>query len=309
MNVLITEGMHEEGIRMFQQAGLRVWTLADIVSAKDVEVIVVRSVFNVDAAALDLYPSVKIVAKLGTGLDNIDQALCTRKGIAVLSTPGMNAVSTAEFAVAQILNIFKNSFEIHSRVLQRDFRRNLYYGREVSQYSAGIVGFGKVGKAIADRLKPFVKKMYVRDTHTQGDVIKHGFHYFAHQNDLLTVSDIVVLAVPLKNNEKMVDRAFLSRLKENCVLVNIARGGLVDKDALEHFLRSHPRAWYYCDVTDPEPDYALAPEEQSHLGALFSLPNVLYTPHIANLTDECQRSIAIAIAEKIVLLCQQKKSL
>ena len=308
VTVLITEGMHEEGIGLLQRAGFSTVTPGDTFQVNDVQIIVVRSVFQINNETLTQYPSVKIVAKLGTGIDNIDQALCASKGIEVLSVPGMNAISTAEFAVTQILNIFKNSFEIYTRVQNRDFRRNLYYGKEISGYTAGVIGFGKVGKAIADRLRPFVKELYIRDRHTEGDVIADGFHFVADQNTLLDRCDIVILAVPLKSNKKMGNQVFLENIKENCVLINIARGGLIDEQALVAFLKSHPDARYYCDVTDPEPNYFLPPEEQPYQSSLFNLPNVLYTPHIANLTDECQRRIALTIADNIITVCKEKKS-
>lgn len=300
MIAFIAEGMHEEGIRRFERAGIPVVTNAHPHDPKDIDALIVRSVFQVDEACLKKYPQVKIVAKLGTGLDNIDQEACARRGIVVMNTPAMNAISTAEFTVTQILNFYKNSFEIYDRVRKNDLRRALYFGRELSDKIAGIIGYGNVGRAIAERLAPFVAKVYIRDRYTQGNLESGKFHFMENQSELLRNADIVILAVSLNGNKQMVNTEFLCRLKKDCLLVNIARGVLIDEPALIDFLEQNPRAHYFCDVVHPEPNYDLPPEQQSYYNPLLALPNVFFTPHIANLTDECQRRIAIEIAQRII---------
>lgn len=127
------------------------------------------------------------------------------------------------------------------------------------------------------------------------------------QNKLLAESDVVILAVTLKGNEKMVDRGFLSRMKPEALLVNIARGGLIDEHALATFLNDNKTARYYCDVVTPEPDYTKSPEAQEYRNPMLELSNVIYTPHIASLTEECQRKIALTIAEKIIQNCLKQQ--
>ncbi len=300
MIALIAEGMHEEGIKQLERAAISVLSSSVTHNPKDVEALIVRSVFQVNEDCLQKYPNVKIVAKLGTGLDNIDQDACRRRGITVINVPAMNAISTAEFAVTQILNIYKNAFEIYDRVRNNDLRRALYFGHELSDTTAGVIGYGNVGKAIVERFSPFVARIYIRDRHTQGNLQTGKLYFVEDQSVLLRNSDIVVLAVTLKGNEKMVGRAFLRSLKPNCLLVNIARGALIDDVELMTFLQVNPRARYFCDVVHPEPDYDLPPEKQSYSHPLLALPNVFFTPHIANLTHECQRRIAIEIAQRII---------
>ena len=300
MIVLIAEGMHEEGIRQLERAGIFTLPSSASYDHKDVGALIVRSVFQVDEACLQKYPNLKIVAKLGTGLDNIDQDACRRRDINIINTPAMNAISTAEFAVTQILNLYKNSFEIYNRVRKNDLRRALYFGHELSDKIAGIIGYGNVGRAIAERLTPFVKKIYIRDRYTQGNLETGRLHFIEDQSVLLRNADIVVLAVTLKGNEQMVNRGFLSLLKPDCLLVNIARGALIDDAACTEFLSAHPRVRYFCDVVHPEPNYDLAPEEQPYSNPLCTLPNVFFTPHIANLTEECQQKIALEVAKRIM---------
>lgn len=300
MIALIAEGMHEEGIRQLERVGIAVVLQSAPHDPQQVGALIVRSVFQVNEECLKKYPNVRIVAKLGTGLDNIDQKACARRKIAVLNAPAMNAISTAEFAVAQILNIYKNSMEIYARVRNNDLRRALYFGHELADKTAGIIGYGNVGRAIAERLAPFVAKVYIRDRYTQGNLQNGRLHFVEDQTELLRHSDIVTLAVSLNGNARMVNHEFLALLKKDCLLVNIARGALIDEPALMEFLRENSRARYFCDVVHPEPNYDLSPEQQPYRNSLLALSNVFFTPHIANLTDECQRRIAVNIAEKII---------
>ena len=254
------------------------------------------------------FSNLKVVAKLGTGLDNIDLDACRQAKVHVLSAPAMNSISTAEFTVTQILNIYKNSFRIYDGVKEHDFRRVAYYGRELSELRIGIIGYGSVGRNIAKRIQPFVAKILVRDRNEARDTQKDNIHFVTDLNTLLAESDAIILAVSLKNNEKMVNKNFLAKVKPDAVIANIARGGLVDEPALIEFLRKHPQAFYYCDVLEKEPDYTLSPEAQNYHDPLFALPNFLFTPHIAGMTKECQKKIAIDIAQKIIKSVEAHKS-
>ena len=155
------------------------------------------------------------MAKLGTGLDNIDQELCRKFNIRVINAPGMNAASTAEFTVMQILNVFKNSFSIYDSVKKRDFRRALYCGREFLEYSTGIIGYGNVGRNIAERIISFVKKVYIFEKKQKHSLQSDRFHFITNMDTFLSKSDVVILAISLKDNEKLVNRDFISKLKKD----------------------------------------------------------------------------------------------
>lgn len=293
MIVLIAEGMDESGVQLLKESRIQCVTPADAFDHKDVHGIIVRSVFKVNARTAEEFPNLRLVAKLGTGLDNIDLDFCRNRNIEVLHTPGINSVSTAEFTVMQILNIYKNAYGIYERIKKRDYRRNLYFGRELADEIVGLIGFGSVGKSIAERMTPFVKKVLIYDRKNDREL----------QDSLLSQSNILILAVTLEGNEKMVGSAFLKKLRPDVLLVNIARGGLVDEQALTNFLKKNPKARYYCDVLTKEPDYNKAPESQDYQNSLLELPNVFFTPHIASLTAECQKKIALEMASKVIKIC------
>lgn len=290
MLALIAEGMHPSGISLLAENGVKTVTPKEPYINKAVEALIVRSVFPVDAKALQRFPNLKMVAKLGTGLDNIDLGACRLRNIRVIHTPGLNAVSTAEFAVMQVLAFYKRAYRIQEGVRGNDFRRALYAGRELSGLTAGVIGYGNVGKNIVERLSPFVKKIHVYDQNQQsGDL-----------DGLLKNSDMILLAVSLAGNEEMVNRSFLARVRPDVLLVNIARGALVCEPDLVEFLKINREAFYVCDVLKEEPDYSKAPELQDYYNLLLQLPNVFYTPHVASLTGECQEKIAIKIAQEVI---------
>ncbi len=297
-HVLIAEGIEEAGKKILEAAGLNTVSPKDTFNPADVHALIVRSVFQVKGDALKRFPNLRVVAKLGTGIDNIDQKACEEKRVAVFNAPGMNAISTAEFIVMQTLALWKNAYEIHHRVEEQDYRRATYYGHELAGVHVGIIGCGSVGGAVAKRLLPSVKTVSTLDPFCDDPC--PGITKATDLNTLLPDCDIVILTVTLKGNEKMVDQAFLANVKPNVLLINAARGKLIDEDVCVPWLKTHPEARYVCDVIDPEPNYTLAPEQQTFKHPLLDLPNVYFTPHIASLTPECQENLSIYIAQKVV---------
>lgn len=299
MTVLVAEGIHEAAIQLLSRADIRTATPFENYSPLEIRAIVVRSVFKIDGETLSAFPALQVVAKLGTGLDNIDLDLCARRRIEVWSTPGLNSVSTAEFIVMQILGLCKNTYLIYEAVHKRDFRRHLYYGRELQGMTAGIIGFGNVGKAVAERLSPFVREIVICEKKEFATVPHAKFHFVQDPFALVSRADILILAVSLKGNENMVDENFLAQLKPDVLIVNAARGGLIDEGALLHFLQKNPKVIYHCDILKEEPDYDKPPEEQGYRNPLLDLPNVFYTPHIASMAEECQKAISLEIARRL----------
>lgn len=300
--VLLAEGMAEHGLRALERANIAVVTPTDVYDPSRIAALIVRSAFQVDHAALACFPNLRVVAKLGTGMDNVDEAACRAAGVTVVNAPGMNSISTAEFTVMQVLALWKNAYEIRDRVRHRDYRRSEYHGRELAGATAGVIGYGSVGKHIVERLRPFVREVCVYDraqaskcATTIGNV-----QFVTSFDTLLPVCDICIVAVTLAGNERMVDATFLARVKPDTLLVNMARGGLIDEPALLDFLRAHPMAHYATDVLADEPDYTRIPAEQVYAHPLLALPNVTFTPHIACLTPECQERIADVVAQRVI---------
>lgn len=299
---LIAEGIASNGREILVRAGVSIVTPDDTYDPRTIDGIIVRSVFRADRVTLAQFPNCRVIAKLGTGLDNIDEDACRAAGVAIVSAPGMNSVSTAEFTVMQILAVWKNAYEIHNRVHARDFRRAEYHGRELAAVTAGIIGYGSIGKHIVERLRPFVREVLVYDrAQASRCAIDIGnVRFVTDRAELLPSANILVFAVTLAGNERMVDASFLAQVRPDVLLVNMARGGLTDEPALIAFLQQHPEAHYVADVIADEPDYTLPPERQRYHHPLLELPNVTFTPHIASLTPECQDRIARDVATRVI---------
>lgn len=300
MKVLVAEVMHPAGVQLLETNNVQLVYPTNEFNDEDIEGIIVRSVYTIDSEHSEKFTNLRFVAKLGTGLDNIDLEYCRQRDIEVYNAPGVNAVSTAEFIVLQILNIYKNNFAITDAVKNKDYRRKLYFGQELSNKQVGLIGYGSVGKNVAEMIAPFVERVNIFARTQTCELHVHNLHFATQIEDVLSESDVIVLAVNLQGNERMINQEFLARLKSNVVIVNMARGGLVDEEYLYTFLKNNEQVVYCCDVFTQEPDYTLPPEQQNYQNDLLALPNVIFTPHIAGMTEECQRKIAETIAQKVL---------
>ncbi len=305
MNALIAEGMHPAGEAVLRRAGWRLFEPGGCDQPQEMDALIVRSVFRVDGTALERFPRLSAVAKLGTGLDNIDLSACKYRGVRVINAAGMNALSTAEFGLMQILSHYKNKSRIDAAVKRRDFRRAEYFGRELSGLTVGVIGYGSVGQHLVRLLEPVVAKILVSSNRKPLKEPTDQCHFVMSLDLLLKEAEVIVLALSLAGNELMINQDFLAQVKPDAVFINMARGGLVDEPALVKFLQSHPQAYYYCDVIEPEPDYTLPPGRQSFDHPLLKVPNTIYTPHIAGMTRECQEKIAIKVAEELISLSKE----
>jgi len=306
MGIYVAEGMHEEGKKILRAEGFHLYEPQDTFLSKDIVALIVRSVFMVDLRCLEQFSALRVVAKLGTGLDNIDQNACRNRSMKIVSAPGMNSVSAAEFTVVQFFNILKNSFMIYDAVRVNDLRRETYYGRKIASITVAVIGYGSVGKNIVERLKPFVKELVVVDPVQKLPLRDGNVRFLSSITEAFEVVDAALLAVPLAGNEQMVDAQLLSRVGKGFILVNTARGGVIDEAAVAEFLRKDPTAFYYFDTVENEPDYALSSERQMFRHPFTGLSNVLFTPHIAGMTYECQRDIAVKVARDIAVFLKEK---
>lgn len=298
MSIWVAEGIHPRGLQALAESGHRVYVRDETFAAEEISGIVVRSVYQINAETLERFPALRCVAKLGTGLDNIDAEACKARGVQVVNAPGQNAVSTAEFAVMLIMAAIKNAFVIHDRVQARDYRRENYYGRELADLSAGVLGYGAVGRNVTERLRPLFRELHICDRNT-GNVRVDKLQFFPDARDVVSRSDVIVLCLSLQGNRHVVDRELLALLRPNALLVNVARGALVREEDLLEFLKERPDARFCCDVLENEPEYELPPERQNYTNPLLELPNVIFTPHIAGMTQESQERIALHIVHEL----------
>jgi len=307
IKVTIFESIHEAGIeelKTFADVDFKLGAPRDIIksASSESDVIIVKSVTKVDSELLDNSNKLKIVARAGTGLDNIDVSHATKIGKKVFSVPTGNTVSAAEFATMQILNGCKQTPKIMQFVQKNDFRRHLLEGKELSEQTVGLIGLGNVGIEVAKRLANFNCKIIAWDPNSrhQETFSSLGGKMVDSMSDITDNANIISLHCLLNSDTKnMINNDFLAKCNDGVIIVNTARGGLIDEDELLENLKSGKVASYYADVLKEEPPFDVSGEEHDFSHPFLECDNVFITPHVAASTYEAQKRIAVNLVNQI----------
>ncbi len=279
-----------EGITVDVKTGLSPETVREIIGEYDG--LVIRSATKVDAALLAAARRLKVVGRAGIGLDNVDIPEATRRGIVVMNTPDGNVVTTAEHAVAMMLSLTRNIPQGTASLKAGRWDKKSLQGRELFNKFAGVIGFGKIGSIVADRLRGLKMKVIVHDPFVRPEQIeKAGFQSVSFE-ELLATADYITVHVPkLKETIGLLDAAAFDRMKPGVMVVNCARGGIVDEAALLSALNSGKVAGAALDVFAVEPPGA---------SDLVAHPHVIGTPHLGASTKEAQTNVAVAVARQFI---------
>lgn len=247
---------------------------------------------RIDAEVIDAAPRLKVIARYGVGVDRVDVAAATRRGVIVTNTPGANAAAVAEHAVALMLALCRNLCSSDRAVRNGEWPR--FDGVGLRGKTVGLLGFGAVGREAARRLQAFGCRVLAHDPFLSEDALRAQGVEPAELGELTAVADIVSLhAAYTPGTPALVDEAFLSALKPGAFLVNTARGELVDEGALQRALAGGRLRGAGLDCFRDEPPPADHP--------LLKLPQVVVTPHAAAHTDEA----AAAMGRMALAACLQ----
>jgi D-3-phosphoglycerate dehydrogenase len=254
--------------------------------------VLIRSATKMDAEAVAAAPNLKIIARAGVGLDNVDVPAATAAGVLVVNAPTSNIVSAAELAVSLLLAVARNVVPANLALKNGQWKRSQFGGVELQGKTVGIIGMGKIGMLVAQRLAGFDMKFvaydpYVKAAPSGGPEIK-----MVSLDELLAESDFVTIHIP-KTSETagLIDSAALAKMKPSAFVINAARGGVLDESALFDALKAGTIAGAGLDV------YATEPCTDS---PLFALDNVVATPHLGASTEEAQEKAGVAVAESVV---------
>ena len=252
--------------------------LAQMAAAK---ALIVRNRTQVTGAVLGAAPGLQCVGRLGVGLDNIDLAECEARAIAVYPAAGANNISVAEYVVTAILVLLRRAWFASAEVAAGAWPRQDLIGREAAGRVLGLVGFGAIARETALRAAALRMDIIAFDPFLQDDDPAWSHARRVEFDELLAASDAVSLHVPLTGQTRhLINGAALARMRSDAVLINAARGGVVDEPALAEALRNGRLAGAALDVFESEPLPAQS-------GAVFAgLGNVILTPHIAGVTEE-----------------------
>jgi D-3-phosphoglycerate dehydrogenase / 2-oxoglutarate reductase len=263
--------------------------LAERIGAYDA--LIVRSATSVSAELLEHAGRLKVIGRAGTGVDNVDVAAATRRGIVVANAPGSNMVAAAEHALGLLLAIARNIPQAHSALVQGRWERKRFGGVELADKVLGVVGFGRIGQLVASRAKAFGMRVCVFDPFVSAERCRELGVSSASLENLLLQADFVTLHAPLTPETRhLIDAERLGLMKPGVRIVNAARGDLIDLDALVDALRSGHVAGAALDVFPSEPYTA---------GAILELGNVVVTPHLGASTQEAQDRAGVIVAEQV----------
>jgi (S)-sulfolactate dehydrogenase len=261
----------------------------------DARAIVVRNRTQVRGALLAAAPKLKVVGRLGVGLDNIDISACKTRGIAVFPATGANDVAVAEYVIAAALVLVRGAYASSPEVAAGKWPRNALIGGEIMGRRLGLIGCGAIARETAARARALGMAVAGFDPHLPASSPNWAGIERLSLEALLASSDVVSLHVPLTDEtRRMIDAAAIGRMKSTAVLINAARGGVVDEDALSAALRDKRLAGAALDVFEEEPLSAAQ-------GARFvGLTNVILTPHVAGVTDESNVRVSRVTLENVV---------
>jgi D-3-phosphoglycerate dehydrogenase len=254
--------------------------------------VLVRSATKMDAEAIAAAPNLKVIARAGVGLDNVDIPAATAAGVLVVNAPTSNIVSAAELAVSLLLAVARNVVPANLALKNGQWKRSQFGGVELQDKTVGIIGMGKIGMLVAQRLAGFDMKFvaydpYVKSAPSGGPEIK-----MVSLDELLAESDFVTIHIPkTAETNGLIDTAALAKMKPTAFVINAARGGVLDESALFDALTAGTIAGAGLDV------YATEPCTDS---PLFALDNVVATPHLGASTEEAQEKAGVAVAESVV---------
>jgi D-3-phosphoglycerate dehydrogenase / 2-oxoglutarate reductase len=299
MRVLVTEKLAERGLTLLGR-DFEVDVRLDLAAAGLVEeiapydAIVVRSQTRVDASVIEAGANLKVIGRAGIGVDNVDVESATRRGVLVVNAPQSNILSAAEHTIALLLALARNVPRADAALRSGSWDRERFQGVELHGKTLGVVGLGRVGTMVAQRALSFGMRLLAYDPYVSRERARQlGIELMPDLGALLVQADFVTVHLPrTSETEALIGERELSLMKEGSRLVNTARGGIVDEDALVEALRSGRLAGAAVDVFSQEP-------VTDH--PLFGLDNVVVTPHLGASTREAQDKAGVAIAEMVRL--------
>jgi D-3-phosphoglycerate dehydrogenase len=255
--------------------------------------ILIRSATKVDEEAISAAPNLKVIARAGVGLDNVDIKSATTAGVMVVNAPTSNIISAAELTVGHIISLSRFIPAAHASLAAGTWKRSKYTGVELYEKTVGIIGLGRIGALITARLQAFGMNVVAYDPYVTSARAQQLGVTLLTLDELLAQSDFITIHMPkTPETTGMISTEQFALMKPTAFIVNVARGGLIDEDALYAALKSHRIAGAGLDVFVNEP-----PLESP----LLTLENIILTPHLGASTDEAQEKAGVSVARSVRL--------
>ncbi len=297
IKVLVTDPIAHEGIEILEAAGIKVEEhiglspdeLKEVV--RDADGLIIRSGTKVTKELIDAAPKLKVVGRAGTGLDNVDIPACNKRGIVVMNTPGGNTNSAAEHTIAMMLALTRHIPQATASLKAGKWEKKKFQGREVAGKTLGIIGIGRIGSIVAKLARGLKMKVIAFDPHIRPEAAEQIGVELKDLDSLLAEADYISIHTPLtKETKGLINQELLEKMKPGAMLINCARGGIVNEKDLYEALKNGKLAGAALDVFETEP-----PGDNP----LFELNNFICTPHLGASTREAQENVAVAVARQI----------
>lgn len=296
--VIITDNLNEEVVELFKTNSIEVDYKPGI-SAEELKKIIhnynaliVRSQTKVTEEIITNGNNLEIIGRAGTGVDNIDLPVATRKGVVVMNTPGGNTISAAEHTIAMLLSLCRSIPQANVTMREGKWDRKNFYGVELFGKTAGVVGLGKIGREVAKRLKAFDMKIIGFDPVLSENTAEELGIKLVSIEEIIKESDFITVHVPLNENTKdLISFEQLKKLKKGVRIINCARGGIINEDAVLEGIEKGIISGAAFDVFEVEP-----PQNKK----LIAHPKIIATPHLGASTEEAQEKVSYQICNQII---------
>lgn len=299
MKVLVSDNLDKAGIRMIEEeegvemdvnTGLSPEELKQII--ENYEALIIRSATKVTDEILQQAKRLKVIGRAGIGLDNVDIPAATKRGIVVMNTPGGNIVTTAEHTIAMMMALTRNIPQGTISLKAGRWDKKKLQGREIFNKTLGIIGYGKIGSIVADLARGLKMNVIIYDPYITVEQIEKAGFEGTTLDELFRRSDYITVHVPkLKRTTGLLNKKAFEKMKKGVMIINCARGGIIDEKDLYDVIVSEKVAGAALDVFETEPPGR---------SPLFELDKVICTPHIGASTYEAQTNVSMEVADQII---------
>ncbi|MGH7473135.1 MAG: phosphoglycerate dehydrogenase, partial [Candidatus Methylomirabilales bacterium] len=298
MQVLITDDLSPRGLEVLRQNPNIHIALQPRISPEELltvidqyEALIVRSATKVTAEVIQAGKRLKVIGRAGVGVDNVDVEAATAQGVVVMNTPTGNTITTAEHTISLLLALAKHVPQAAASLQARRWEKGKFLNVELYNKTLGIIGLGRIGSEVAKRAKGFAMRVIAYDPFISTEVASRIGVELVDLDEVYRQADFVTIHVPLgPDTHHMISRETIGLMKRGVRIINCARGGVLDEEALYEALVSGHVAGAACDVFEKEPATA---------SPLFSLESFIGTPHLGAATAEAQDNVAVAISQQV----------
>ncbi|MGO8988811.1 MAG: phosphoglycerate dehydrogenase [bacterium] len=297
--VLVSDPLSSKGLEILERAKNLKYDLKPGLSPEELkkvipeyDAIIIRSETKLKADLIEAGRRLKVIGRAGIGLDNVDLAAATKKGVVVMNTPQENAIAAAEHTIAMVLSVSRKIPQATASMKAGKWEKKKFMGVELYTKTLGLIGIGVIGTIVADRARGLKMKVIGYDPYLSKEVAEKKGVDMVSLDELLERSDFISIHTPLTDETRnLIDKKAFSKMKKGVILVNCARGGIINEKDLHEALQEGKVAGAALDVFEKEPSIG---------NPLLELEAVISTPHLGAATEEAQENVAIAIAQQVV---------